>query len=819
MVRAVLATLLLTGISAKAQLSDVYVANAGTSSVTYYDGNTGAFKGTFVPTGSGALSTPDGIVFGPDGDLHVASYTNRRILRYDGTTGAFVATFLQLSAADKPFSIIFGPDHRLYVSSSNGNRVPCFDGSTAQPLGYAASGSGLTQPIGLAIGPDSMLYVVNSVGDNIMRFNPNTGVFLGTIGADSLNFPSDCAFGPDNRLYVSNTSKGRIDRFDYQTGAFIDVFGTMPGGGAPVGIVFQTDGRLFVGDFSNNRLIRFETTGGVGTVVSLTGLASPENICIKRPWPDLGSVIEVPGEQPTIQSGINAAKAGDTVLVDHGTYVENVKIKKKAIVLTSRYAVDQDPSHITQTIIDGSSPLFSDSGSCVLLYKGPGATVQGFTITGGTGTKWVDISDGLTFREGGGILADSTSATIQYNIIAGNKATDKTGATSAGGGGIRCGFGGSKIYNNIVAFNEALYGGGVVSFFNPAEVKNNIIWRNSGGQDFGGGGLWIWQGTGATAANNTIVENRSVGAGGGISLSLGTPSLINNIVRGNTSSTAPQIFKSATATESTVDYSDVQSGYAGTSNIDQLPVYADSNYLLTPGSPCVDAGSPSAPYNDIEDGGNPGNALFPGFGSLTNDIGAYGGPRSASLPKFNSPQLSLQSGSLDFGNDSVGHTAQGEIRLDKLQFGLVSIDSISFSTAASGLTVGSTFPRSMLIAKNSDTISLSWTPTNLTPLSTTARIYHSDPGVTNPLLVTITGTPVGGCCQGLTGNVDCDPGDGTDIADLASLIDYLYISFTPLCCTREANTDGSIDGGVDISDLAALIDYLYISFSPVAPCL
>lgn len=72
------------------------------------------------------------------------------------------------------------------------------------------------------------------------------------------------------------------------------------------------------------------------------------------------------------------------------------------------------------------------------------------------------------------------------------------------------------------------------------------------------------------------------------------------------------------------------------------------------------------------------------------------------------------------------------------------------------------------------------------------------------------------CCRGLTGNVDCDPTDGVDISDLSTLIDNLYISFTPLCCAKEANTDGQT--GVDISDLSALIDYLYISFTPTAAC-
>ncbi len=74
------------------------------------------------------------------------------------------------------------------------------------------------------------------------------------------------------------------------------------------------------------------------------------------------------------------------------------------------------------------------------------------------------------------------------------------------------------------------------------------------------------------------------------------------------------------------------------------------------------------------------------------------------------------------------------------------------------------------------------------------------------------------CCAGLSGNVDCDGADVTDIADLSALIDNLYISFSPLCCKAEANCDGSLDGAVDIADLSALIDYLYVSFTPTAVC-
>ncbi len=81
-------------------------------------------------------------------------------------------------------------------------------------------------------------------------------------------------------------------------------------------------------------------------------------------------------------------------------------------------------------------------------------------------------------------------------------------------------------------------------------------------------------------------------------------------------------------------------------------------------------------------------------------------------------------------------------------------------------------------------------------------------------------TPLVGsnCCVGITGNVDCSPTGSIDIADLTALIDYLYISLSPPCCTGEANVDGDPDNVIDMSDLTRLIDHLFVSFSPVGSC-
>ncbi len=78
--------------------------------------------------------------------------------------------------------------------------------------------------------------------------------------------------------------------------------------------------------------------------------------------------------------------------------------------------------------------------------------------------------------------------------------------------------------------------------------------------------------------------------------------------------------------------------------------------------------------------------------------------------------------------------------------------------------------------------------------------------------------PPPSCCQGTTGNIDCDVNGSVDIADLTVLVDRLFISFGMLCCQREANVDADGTGSIDIADLTRLVDHLFITFDPLPGC-
>ena len=97
-----------------AHAAALLVSNGDTDTILSFDASTGAFLGTFAS--GGGLDDPEGLTFGPDGNLYVTSRTNN-VLRYSGTTGAFLDVFASGGGLEDPAGLVFGPDGNLYVSS------------------------------------------------------------------------------------------------------------------------------------------------------------------------------------------------------------------------------------------------------------------------------------------------------------------------------------------------------------------------------------------------------------------------------------------------------------------------------------------------------------------------------------------------------------------------------------------------------------------------------------------------------------------------------------------------------------------------------
>ncbi len=156
------------------------------------------------------------------------------------------------------------------------------------------------------------------------------------------------------------------------------------------------------------------------------------------------ATINVPGDYSTIQAAHDAASSGDTILLQPGTYVEQIEISK-AIVLGSLYLTTGDESYIGSTILDGNNRSYT-----IAIPSGAedGATIQGVTIQNSDdgitprarfnllNSRITDTSDGVDYEDGSGGLVqfctfelnsddgidldNSVDIVIQDNIIRDN---------------------------------------------------------------------------------------------------------------------------------------------------------------------------------------------------------------------------------------------------------------------------------------------------------------------------------------------------------------------------------------------------------------
>jgi len=340
------------------------------------------------------------------------------------------------------------------------------------------------------------------------------------------------------------------------------------------------------------------------------------------------NTIHIPGDYPTIQEGINAASNGDIVLVDEGTYYENIIYFGKNITVASHFLIDGDESHIENTIINGSQPSNPDSGSVVMIVSGEDstATLFGFTITGGTGIKL-----GI-FKYGGGIYIRNASPTISNNIIEFNELTgDLWIWGTAINAGVPYDYSTLTIENNIIRNNFGqtrsnsyqvlgtvlldLQSSGV------AIVRNNSIYNNilTGEFDVFGGGLCILGHNSSNyicyIENNKIYDNEltdtpgsSTQWGGGIYLQDILAYVRNNIIAFNSAEDGGGLYhfnwvNPPTVTpilENNTIFGNTATGYGGALNTNR-PYEIVNCIIWDNSSPQYYQNSATISYSDIEE--------------------------------------------------------------------------------------------------------------------------------------------------------------------------------------------------------------------------
>jgi parallel beta-helix repeat protein/predicted outer membrane repeat protein len=256
------------------------------------------------------------------------------------------------------------------------------------------------------------------------------------------------------------------------------------------------------------------------------------------------TVINIPADQPTIQEGINFAVNGDTVLVQSGTYLENINYNGKLISVGSLFLTTGESAYISSTVIDGN-------GSRVAYFhnqEDATALLSGFTITHGSAAS------------GGGILCSASSPSLQNLIVTDNYANN--------GGGIYCYNYSSPALESIeIVNNSVLYDGGGLNCSGDSNPSlQNIIISGNSSNDCGGGiccegsspslqyvtisgnsatyggGIYCYTNSSASLQNVTISGNSASDHGGGIFCHDSNPSLQNVTISGNSAATGGGIF-------------------------------------------------------------------------------------------------------------------------------------------------------------------------------------------------------------------------------------------------------------------------------------
>jgi parallel beta-helix repeat protein len=155
-----------------------------------------------------------------------------------------------------------------------------------------------------------------------------------------------------------------------------------------------------------------------------------------------GKTVHVPADHPTIQAALDAARNGDTVLVEPGIWKESLKVAGKSVTLAAR-AQDLD-----QTILDGSASGKSDGEEILRIEKGGDVTLTGFTIRNShhavtvrgkaqiVRNRFHRNGDALSFEGGSGLVRSctfednrddgidldrSSEALIEDNVIRNNR--------------------------------------------------------------------------------------------------------------------------------------------------------------------------------------------------------------------------------------------------------------------------------------------------------------------------------------------------------------------------------------------------------------
>ncbi|TVQ51547.1 MAG: hypothetical protein EA377_12360, partial [Phycisphaerales bacterium] len=230
------------------------------------------------------------------------------------------------------------------------------------------------------------------------------------------------------------------------------------------------------------------------------------------------NVVHVPDDAPSIQAGLELVTDGGEVIVAPGTYNEAIDFMGKAVHLYSTWGPQV-------TIIDATgldtSVVTANSG------EGSDTIIEGFTITGGTGSA----PGGSGAAIGGGMKIVASSPTIINCTIEENTA-QRGGAVAVIDGGTPS-FVNSRFFDNTVAapLGITAYGGAMYVSESAPSISDSLFQGNSSGSgiQLGAGGAVANRNGSHSIFEDCVFANNSCSSDGGGIYNSGTsnPTLNN----------------------------------------------------------------------------------------------------------------------------------------------------------------------------------------------------------------------------------------------------------------------------------------------------
>ena len=203
------------------------------------------------------------------------------------------------------------------------------------------------------------------------------------------------------------------------------------------------------------------------------------------------------GNYLTLQAAVNAVAAGSKIVVNAGTYTENVTINKN---------LDIAGASAASCIFNGNC-----AGSVITVVNGATVTISNITVQNGCGTfaGQNDAYGPQGYYGGGfyiyGATVSMTSVTIKNNSVA------KNGYIGGSGGGAYIGGSSSVTMTgvNVTGNTSALYrGGGICIEKSSLTMDATSTVSGNGGCNYGGG-LYSW--SSSVTINGTISGNTQSG--------------------------------------------------------------------------------------------------------------------------------------------------------------------------------------------------------------------------------------------------------------------------------------------------------------------